>query len=250
MDKVTSALVEALKQALTQPGEERLFRSGKLPGLFAGRTSVNAEAAARGLREGLLEVVRTDIKGKTAVEWVRLTPRGVRFLHDHESPVQALSELRDALRTTQEGVPALLAEIRQALDAVGIRLTEEVQAVAHRLDALARRVDETLERVAAPPLSDETLRAVPWAKEALAHLDRRRESGQVAPCPLGELFLAVKEPHDELTVTDFHLGLRRLHDRGVVRLLPYEGADGLPEPEYALLDGAVTYYYATPGSKG
>jgi DNA repair ATPase RecN len=250
MDKVTTALLEALKQALGQPGEQRLFRSGKLPGVFAGRTSVNAEAAARALREGLLEVVRSEIKGKTAVEWVRLTPQGIRFLHDHESPVQALTELRDALRTTQEGVPALLAEIRRALDAVGSRLAEEVQTVAHRLDALVRRVEETLERLAAPPLSEETLRAVPWAKEALAHLDRRRDSSPAAPCPLGELFLAVKGPHGELTVADFHLGLRRLHDRGVVRLLPCEGTDGLPEPEYALLDGPVTYYYATAGNRG
>jgi hypothetical protein len=26
-------------------------------------------------------------------------------------------------------------------------------------------------------------------------------------------------------------------------LLPYEGPDELPEPEYALLDGAATFYY-------
>jgi hypothetical protein len=247
MDKVTTALVEALKQALAQPGEQRLFRSGKLPGVFPGRTTVTAEAAARALREGLIEVVRTETRGRIVTEWVRATPRGVRFLHDHESPVRALHDLRAELRLTQEGVPAWLAEVRKALEVLSDRLAEEVRAVSHRLDVLGRRVEEALERAAPPPLPEETARAVPWAKEALGYLDRRRQSGAAGPCPLPELFLAVKEPHGALTVADFHTGLRRLSDRGVVRLLPYEGANGLPEPEYALPDGALTYYYVAAG---
>jgi hypothetical protein len=243
MDKATPALIEALKQALTGPAEQRLFRSGKLPGLFPGRTSAHAEAAARALREGLLEVVRAEARGKTALEWVRITPRGVTFLHDHESPVRALQELRDALRLAQDGAPAWLAEVRKALALLDAGVTEEVQAAARRLDALSRRVDEALERISPPPLPEETARAVPWAGDALGYLDRRRGTGAAAPCPLPELFLAVREPHADLTVADFHTGLRRLHDRGVVRLLPYEGANGLPEPEYALLDGVTTYYH-------
>jgi hypothetical protein len=245
MDKVTAALVEALKQALAGPSEQRLFRSGKLPGVFAGRAPVPAQAAARALREGLLEVVRTETKGKTVVEWVRVTPGGVRFLNDHESPVHAMQELHGALRLAQEGVPAWLAETRKSLEALGARLEEEVQAVRRRLEALAQRVEQALERVSPPPLPEETARAVPWASEALGYLDRRRGSGVAAPCPLPELFLAVREPHAGLTVADFHTGLRRLQDRGVVRLLAYEGANGLPEPEYALLDGVTTYYYVS-----
>src|SRR5437764_1102434 len=84
-DKLTEALVQALKQALAQPGEQRLFRSGKLPGVFAGRAGLNAEAAAQALRDGLLEVTRTETKGKTTTEFVRATPKGVEFLHQHES---------------------------------------------------------------------------------------------------------------------------------------------------------------------
>ena len=45
MDKVTETLLSALKTAMADPAEQRLFRSGKLAGLFAGKTSVNAEAA-------------------------------------------------------------------------------------------------------------------------------------------------------------------------------------------------------------
>src|SRR5712692_5192092 len=96
-DKVTEALVEALKQALAEPGEQRLFKSGKLAGLFPGRSGANADAAARALRDGLLEIARSETKGKTVIEWVRVTPGGVQFLHDHESPLTVLRELREEL---------------------------------------------------------------------------------------------------------------------------------------------------------
>jgi len=46
-------------------------------------------------------------------------------------------------------------------------------------------------------------------------------------------------------VTAFHDGLRRLQDQRVIRLLPFAGPpDELPQPEYALLDGATFMYYA------
>src|SRR5437867_5078686 len=111
-DRLTEALVQALKQALAEPGEQRLFRSGKLPGLFAGRAGFNAEAAAQALRDGLLEVTRTETKGKTTTEYVRVTPKGVEFLHVHESPLQALDDLRAALQMTQDGLPAWMGELR------------------------------------------------------------------------------------------------------------------------------------------
>src|SRR4051812_14640057 len=56
MDKVTQVLLDALKEALAHPGELRLYRSGKLPGVFASRVGLNAEAAARALKENLIEV--------------------------------------------------------------------------------------------------------------------------------------------------------------------------------------------------
>ncbi len=93
-DRTTELLLDALKRALVEPGEHRLHKSGKLDGLFPSRTGSSAEAADRALREGLLEVVRTEVRGKSAFEWVRLAPRGVDFLHEHESPVRALRELR------------------------------------------------------------------------------------------------------------------------------------------------------------
>src|SRR5437762_9332265 len=71
-DKVTEALLDALRQALAEPREQLLVKIGKQPGLFKGKSGANAEASARGLRDGLLEIVRTESKGKTAIEWVRI----------------------------------------------------------------------------------------------------------------------------------------------------------------------------------
>jgi hypothetical protein len=238
--------VEALRQALAEPAEQRLYKSGKLEGLFPGRTGANAAAAERALRDGLLEVARTETKGKTVIDWVRLTPRGVDFLHDHDSPVRALQELRTALEVNQQAVPLWLAEMRAGLQAFDERLAADAQKWVQRLEALTRRVEEALRRLeaAAPLLPPDVAEAHPWAIDALNYLDRRRSGGAPGDCPLPELFAAVVRQHPALSVSAFHEGLRRLHDRRALRLRPAASLADLPQPEYALLDGAAVLYYA------
>jgi hypothetical protein len=247
-DKLTEVLVEALKQALAEPTEQRLYRSGKLAGLFPGRSGLGGEAAAQALRDGLLEVVRTETKGKTTIEWVKATPRGVTFLHDRESPLRVLQELLGLLRTNREGVPGWLAEIRTQLAALGDHLAEDTRRWTNRLEALTARVEEALRRAsaAAPQLSDGMAANVPWGLDALTYLFRRQTGGMAGDCTLPELFRAVSQQHADLAVQAFHEGLRRLHDRGALRLVPFDRpADQLPEPEFALVDGAAVYYYVS-----
>jgi len=102
MERTTELILTALKQALAEGGEQRLYRSGKLAGLFPGKGGVNGDAAAQALRAGLLEPTRTETRGKTTVEWVKLTPQGVTFLHDQEAPVQVLRELRTTLQVNRQ----------------------------------------------------------------------------------------------------------------------------------------------------
>src|SRR3954466_9682026 len=128
-DRISEALLHALRQALAgdagpRDGEQRLYRAGKLAGLFPGRAGSNGKAAAQALREGLLEVVRTETRGKTCIEWVRLTPQGVDFLHEHESPLRALEELRAVLKSNREAVPVWLESMRQELRQLSDRLEE------------------------------------------------------------------------------------------------------------------------------
>ena len=199
------------------------------------------------MRNGLLEQVRTETKGKIAIEWVRMTPRGMHFLHDHESPVQVLRELRAALQTNRDGVPTWLAQMQQDLQAFQAQLAADSQKHLQRLDALTRRVEEALLRADAlgPIVPDEIAVTSPWAQDALVYLDRRKTNGAVKECPLPELFEAMRDRHAELSLTAFHDGLRRLYDRRALRLLPYTGpAEQMSQPEHAILDGAAMLYYA------
>jgi DNA-binding PadR family transcriptional regulator len=245
------SLVEALRQALAEPSEQRLYKSGKLNGLFPSRNGVCGAAAAQALRDGLLEIVRTETKGKTVIDWVRLTPRGVEFLHERESPLVALQELRSTLQLNQQAVPAWLTEMRGVLQALDERLAADARKWLERLDALARRVEETLRRLeqSAPLLPPEIAEWHPWAIDALNYLDRRRLAAGpgghdgACPCPLPELFAALVRQHPDLSVRIYHEGLRRLHERRLIQLQPAASLADLPQPEYALLEGAAVFYY-------
>jgi hypothetical protein len=245
LDRETEALLEALRQAVAGPPEQRLYRAGKLDGLFGGRAGANAAAAARALRDGLLEVVRTETKGKTQADWVRITPRGVDFLHEHESPVCALRELLAALRGGRDAVPAWLEQMRGTLRSTEERLSADAGRWLERLGALERRVEEALRRLeaSAPRLPAELAGGYPWALDALNYLDRRR-GGADGKCPLPELFAAVARHHPGLSIASFHEGLRRLHERRALRLAAPGDVAELAQPEYALLDEASVFYYA------
>src|SRR5579885_166794 len=219
-DRFTETLLDALKLALADGGEHRLYRSGKLDGLFPGRTGTHGEAAAFALREGLLEPVRTETTGRTVIEWVRLTPRGVDYLHERESPLRALEELREALRTAEAGVPAWVAEMRRQLQAMSDRLEEDWRRLLNQLGALGRRVDEALNRLEQdrPRVPENVAAEVPWALDAVEYLERRRSGRAPGDCALPELFAALAEKHPALSVAAFHEGLRRLHGLRVLRL--------------------------------
>jgi hypothetical protein len=246
MDRVTQALVEGLKQALANGVEQRLYKSGKLEGLFAGRGSSAGAAAAQALREGLLEVVRTETRGKTLFDWVRLTPAGVEFLYQHESPVRALDELRTTLRLNQQGLPEWLGQMRAQLHLLDSRLADDARKWHDGLEALARRVEDTLRRIeqAVPPLPADILQAYPWAVDAINYLDRRKASGAASDCALPELFAALRREHPGLSIGAFHEGLKRLHQRHALRLRPANSPTEMPKPEFALLDGDAVLYWA------
>jgi hypothetical protein len=237
--------LDALRQALDMPREQLLFKSGKQSGLFAGKSGANAEAAAQALREGLLEIVRAESKGKANLEWVRITPAGVTFLHDLESPLRALNDLKEMLNISQETLPEWLGQMQGELRQLAARLSQEAERWTHHLQSLDRRVTEALKRApTGSSISNGMSSLVPWARDALDYLEQRQGGTRSGSCSLPELFEALKEGHDDLSLTSFHNGLRRLQDGKVVRLLPFSDSPAnLPEPEYALLDGGAVLYY-------
>jgi hypothetical protein len=246
MDKVTQILVEALRQGAAQGGEQRLYRSGKLPGLLPSRTSLHIEAAAQAVRDGLIEIIRSEARGKTVVEWVQVTAKGVQFVLEQDSPVRAMEALHGVLKLNADGLPGWIDGLQRQVDELGRRFAAEVQGLKQQLERLIEHVQQTLKRTDkfGPQPLEGAAGAIPWSHAAVDYLERRREGGMGDKCPLPELFGHVQGQENALTIQDFHHGLRRLHDRGAVRLWPYDGLQGPPEPEYALLDGAMVYWYA------
>lgn len=244
-DKVTEALIDALKSALAIPHEQRLFKSGKLDGLFPSRSGANGDAAALALREEYLEVVRTETRGKTSFEWVIVTPKGVDFLHENESPLHTLQELSQTLQLNQQAIPEWLSEIQTNLIQMQKRIEEDARQWMHHLESLTTRVNEALRRLelSLPALPEELVNRYPWSLEALSYLDRRQASTEGnPPCSFPELFSAVHRESPDLLLGEFHEGLRRLQAQRAVQLLPMEGGQGIPQPEYALFDGARVLY--------
>jgi hypothetical protein len=244
MDQRKRMLLDALKVGAAQPGEQRLYRRGKLPGLFAQRTSANAEIADAAVKDGLLEVTRVEMAGKTTIEWVRVTQKGQQFLVDGESPIRALEELRETLAVHQQGLPAWAAQMNGRIDEMSRSFSGEIEAMRQRLDQLTRNVEAAIARIEAVR-AEADLPETPWGPEALDVLERRKQVGLGTRCPLADLFAALKEKNGELTVKEFHAGLRRLQDRRLISLLPGVNGSDAPGPEYALLDGAAVYYYAS-----
>jgi hypothetical protein len=243
MNPIHPLLLDALRAAALHDGELRLYRSGKLPGFLPARTAEHAAAAAQALRDGLIEVVRAETKGKTRTEWVRVTPRGVDFVVQNQSPARAMDELRDALAVTRQSLPAWLVDMRKELDELSRRFLGEVERIGRRLDQLAEHVEAALQQAK----EAQTAAPAPWTQAALEYLGGRQGVTGRERCPLPELFAALADRQFELGIKDFHAGLRRLQEAGQVQLLPHESDAGPPEPEYALPDGSAVLYYAVPG---
>ena len=230
----TELLLDALKAALAVAGDHRLFRAGKLIGLFPSRAGAAAEAALFALCDGLLETVRTETRGKVVTEWVKPTPRAVAFVNDHDSPQSALKELKQLLDVTRSGVPSWLAEAKAEVALLSSRFEERAAAMLSRLDEVAGRVEAALRRAEAntSAVAEPVGRVVPWALDALEYLDRRAKAGSVGECPLPELFHAVRVRLPDLGLAAFQDGLQRLHDSRALRLVP---GLTLAEPEYAVV---------------
>jgi hypothetical protein len=243
LEKRDAALLDGLRAALAGD-EHRLYRSGKLDGLFASRSGLVGEAAALAIREGLLEYARTETRGRFEIEWVRLTARGVEYLYEHDSPKAVLGEMRQMLSAARSGIPVWQDEMLRSLEKLATDITGQMADYLAKLDALTKRVDHALRRVEVSPDLSASLQAVVlWGVDALAYLDRRAEGGASGQCPLPELFGAVRGKHAGLTVRDFHDGLRRLADNRAVQLAPWAGPGPMPQPEYALMaDGRLMYH--------
>lgn len=228
-------LLDALKVALASPGEHRLFRSGKIPGLFKSRGGLSGEAALFALKQGLLECIRTEVRGKVVTEWVKATPHAVTYVHSHDSSRSILRELSTLLQDAREGIPSWLSEAERQIGSLTVHLQQCCDAMLQKLESLSHRVDAALRRVELqrPDVTEQITESIPWASAALEYLDRRLQAGAPRECPLRELYQSVCLVADNLGVAQFQEGLRRLHDLQAVELVATMSE--IDDPEYAFV---------------
>lgn len=193
-----------------------------------------------------MEIVRSETKGKTVAEWVRVTAKGVDFVLQHDSPLRALEDLKSALAMNEQGIPGWVVDLREKIDSLGEKLAEEVNGLRRKLELTAAQVGDALKRL--EKFGGPAVENVGWGHDAVNYLDQRKASGVGERCPLPELFAHIRRHDAEMTLRDFHLGLRRLSHRGLVSLHPAEPDQGQEQPEYALLDGHDVFYYAGRGA--
>lgn len=243
-EKQSELILDALKAAVSEPGEHRLFRWGKLGGLFPSRLGVSAAAARYALREGLLEHVRTEMRGRLVVEWVRATAAAMRHLDEHDSPKAVLRELREMIGATRAGVPVWMEQARDEAAQLALRFEHFSRELLRRLDSLNDRVDAAIRRAeaAVPKVGEAMLRRVPWAKAILEQFERREANGHESRISLGELFLVAKAFDPSMTLLDYHEGIRTLTNGGLLRLAP-AGASEIREPEFAIEIGGQMMWW-------
>ncbi len=234
-EKRSELVLDALKSAVAIPGDHRLFRWGKLGGLFPSKLGISAAAARFALDQRLIEHVRTESRGRLIVEWVRATPNAIDYLNNHDSPRAVLRELKDVIGETRAGVPVWMAQARDEAAQLAMKFEHFSQQLLRRLDNLNERVDAAIKRaeVNRPRLGDALNKRVPWAQVLLNYLDQRSANAPDTRCHLGELFAAVRSKTDHLTLLEYHEGIRTLVNAGLLQAFPGEPGD-LQEPEYAV----------------
>jgi hypothetical protein len=233
IDKSAQLVVEALGRAVADPAGLPLHGGKAAPGLFAA-TAAGKQAAQFCKDEGLLRVVRTEARGKSTFEVCAITEKGLAYLLSQTSPRRVLEDLVRALDARQTQTNELLT------------VAQQMRAGLEALKAAAEKVLQQVSRPAANGVYLASNGAETWPAALLDYLARWQAAGASEDCPLPELFRRAREAAPQLTVGQFHDGLRRLYDQQRIYLHPWTGPlYELPEPPYALLVGHEIAYYAS-----
>jgi hypothetical protein len=234
-DKTEQLVVEGLSRAMAEPGGICLHGSKTSPGLFA--TTGPAKQAAQQCKEaGFLKILRTETKGKTVQEICAITENGIAYLLSQVSPKQVLENLVQAVESRGEQVGELVEAARVCQNTFAT-LKAQVEKVIGQIGHPAPATASTSVNGNGPG---------PWKTEVLAYLRKWQSSRTNEDCPLPDLYEQARRSAANLTLGQFHDGLRALHDQGQIYLHPWTGPlYEIPQPSFALLIGHAVAYYAS-----
>ncbi len=223
------AIAQALQKALS--GEEvRLHGTAAAPGIFPSGNPGKA-LLEHAKAENLIDESRP-AKPK-APRMGRITEKGRAFVLSRSSPRQAAEAMKAMLEA--QGA-ALVERLAQAEHAARAALAAH-QQTAQRLAELLR---EPPKAVSPPPAA--------W-EEDLVRLVREAKNRNPSIRPtLPAIFDELRRSHPTAELAAFHDTLRRLHERGLIRLGAYSLALAtLPDSRNALyLDREVKFYVDLP----
>jgi hypothetical protein len=246
--------LEALSRMLVDATPRLLFKSASSPGFFSG-TSQPVKAAAnlckeRGWLEPTGEFVGT---GKSKKEKYRLTPTAVHAILEGSEAVQLLRGLNDHMKAQIESLKNLQAQIGLVLNQAG-PLGDAVAALQRRLqppnlDDIRRQLGPAAPVAApTPPAVAPAAPLAAWLDRVLTLINQQRERDRFQQLNLPALWQQLRQGQPDLTLGQFHDGLRTLRDQGRIRLVPFTRALAtIEDPRNALfLDGEVMYYVDLP----
>jgi hypothetical protein len=230
-DKLTQHILDALGKAAASPAGLPLFQAKGEDGLFPS-TAIAKSASQKCLADGLIEVERTETKGRGAREWYALTSAGWEYLLEAGNPKQVLEDFVRVLESRQCEIQDLLAGIR--------RLATELNGIR---EAVSRVLPQIVERRVSPgPADPHRASTAGGLSEAILHRLADRDATARHDCPLPDLFRTVAGS----TLGEFHDALRQLHAAGAIYLHPWTGPlHEMPDPAHALLIGHNIAYYAS-----
>jgi hypothetical protein len=236
-DNSQSLILEALQRVVVESHGLPLY-SGKTGGLFAA-TATGRLAAQACKDDGLIEVLRTETRGKAAQEICGITAKGRALLLGQTNPRSVLERL----------VETLEARDRQLCD-----IADAVARARHDLAFLRTATLQILDQV---QLRQHIPGAGSWETNGKhdssdlpasvkSELQRWHDAGMLGDCPLPELFRRLRPAFPDVTIGQFHDQLRLLHQGLLIYLHPWTGPlYELPEPAFALLAGHEIAYYAS-----
>lgn len=232
-DKSTSLIVDALRCGLAAPNGLPLFAGKGGPGLFPATTAAK-QAAQLCKDQGLLQVLRTETRGKSSLETCAVSEKGLSYLLRQEHPKAVLEQLVTGLQERSGQLDGVIDAARQS------------QAILDRLRTFTEKVLEEVRKSALPTLQADL------CADILNVLTEWQRAGNLDDCALPELYWQLKRSAPKLAVGAFHDALRRLHDEHRLLLHPWTGPlYDLPEPGFALLIGhEIAYYVSVPVAEG
>jgi hypothetical protein len=280
MAKVANAeplALEALARLLGDPAPRVLHGLKPAPGIFTGASAAEKAAARHCLDNGWIVPTGGALgKGKTRKELYRLAPAGLQAVLAKSDPTALLAALAESVRRLEERASRIPVGIEVASEAIRLQLEEfagelrkdlttafrPLETMPAALEELKTALAKTLEKVkpvdldalskalagnqqppAGPPRKEAS-----WGEEVVRIVAEQKQRNAFQRLTLPQVFERLRALHPDLTLGQFHDGMRRLHEEKRIRLGPYTQALAtLDDPRNALyLDREVKFYVELP----